>query len=186
MVPLNSHNPLNDGGDMEQYNILLVDDEENVLSSLSRALKTNAYKIFTATDATQALGVAQNHFIDLIICDYKMPGMNGIEFLEKVKGFNPDVLNILLTAHADLEMAVEAINKAVLYKFILKPWDNDSLRLTVLRALEQRSLVLKNRQLNKEIEQKDKILNDLEILYPDLTEKKKTLLDKYKLEDENS
>lgn len=186
MVPLDSHNPLNDGGAMEQYNILLVDDEENVLNSLARALKNNAYTILTAADGAEALKVAKSRFIDLIICDYKMPGMNGIELLEKIKTFNPDVLNILLTAHADLDMAIEAINKAVLYKFILKPWDNDSLRLTVLRALEQRSLVLKNRQLNKEIEQKDKILNDLEILYPDLTEKKKTLLDKYKLEDETS
>jgi DNA-binding NtrC family response regulator len=170
---------------MEKYNILLVDDEENVLNSLTRVLTSNEYKIFKAADGEEAMKVAKSHLIDLIICDYKLPGITGIQFLEKVKEFNPDVLNILLTAHADLEMAVEAINKAVLYKFILKPWDNDSLRLTVLRALEQRSLILQNRQLTKEIETKDKVLNDLEILYPDLTEKKKNLLDKYKLDDES-
>lgn len=170
---------------MEKYNILLVDDEENVLNALTRVLKNAEYKIFRAVDGEEAMKLAKNHFCDLIICDYKLPGINGIELLEKVKEFNPDVLSILLTAHADLDMAVEAINKAVLYKFILKPWDNESLRLTVLRALEQRGLAFKNQQLSKEIEQKDKILNDLEILYPDLTEKKKTLLDKYKMDDES-
>lgn len=153
--------------------LLLVDDDANILRSLSRVFAEEEYSVFTASDGSEALEVMRRVPIDLIISDQKMPGMSGLEFLEKTMDDYPDVIRIILTGHAELNDAIRAINSGSVYKFILKPWNNDDLKVTVKRALEQRNLILQNRELTSELKKRDRILEELEKEHPGITRRPK-------------
>ncbi len=142
------------------FNLLLVDDEESVLKALQRIFLDENYNIITAGDAAEALDVMRSQRIQLIISDYRMPGMNGAELLKQIKHEWPDTIRIMLTGYADVQSILGAINEGAVYKFITKPWNDDDLRLTVSLALQQYSLIQENKQL-KEItsKQQDKIKN---------------------------
>lgn len=156
---------------MSIFSILLVDDEDNILRSLRRILSCNEYNIFTANTAGEGKQILIDEKIDLIISDQKMPGLTGLEFLEQtIKDF-PDLIRIILTGHAELGDALRAINEGCIYKFILKPWNNEDLKITVRRALEQKELILANRYLTNELKKRDRLLRDLEEKYPGITEK---------------
>lgn len=112
---------------MEKKAILLVDDETKVLSSLSRSLLMEDYnEIKTATNGQEGLDLI-NETADLavVVSDYMMPGMNGIDFLARAREIRPDASRILLTGLADLEMALDAVNKGNVYRFLLKPCPSD-------------------------------------------------------------
>jgi len=156
-----------------KYTILLVDDEVNILRVLQRLFADEDYEILTAQSGEEGLRILEHAAVDLIISDQKMPGMSGLEFLEKTVTPYPDVIRIILTGHADLEMALEAINKGFVYKFILKPWNNYDLKITVRRALEQYNLLKDNRDLTNELRKRDAILQQLEKQYPGITKKPK-------------
>jgi len=151
--------------------ILVVDDDTVVLDSLKRLFRVEDYEIVTAENAEEGLRQLEQNKIDLIVSDYKMPGRSGLEFLQETLPQYPDVIRILLTGQADLGMAIDAINKGGVYKFILKPWNNDDLLLTVRRALEHKELLLKNRDISEELREKDALLQALEKQYPGITEK---------------
>ncbi|MFH1768107.1 MAG: CBS domain-containing protein [Candidatus Omnitrophota bacterium] len=123
---------------MNKYRILLIDDEEPLLSSLARALRDDQYEISMCQSAEEAMAVIEKQDIDLVICDYKLYRMNGIDFLEKITKENPDIIPILLTGQADIQIAVEAVNRLSLEGFITKPWDNEKLKATVRNSLENR------------------------------------------------
>ena len=108
--------------------ILIVDDEEMVLTSLRSvfALQTD-YQVHQAGDGKRALETMARVQVDLVISDFLMPDMNGIEFLKEAKGLQPDSVRILLTGYADKENAIKAINEVGLYHYLEKPWDNDAL-----------------------------------------------------------
>ena len=158
---------------MSGYKILLVDDEEKVLHSLKRALHSDDYMIYTSLSAEEAEGIVKTERPHLIICDYQLGGMNGMDFLKKISEESPEIIAILITGHAELKIAVEAINKAVLYKFILKPWDNDDLKVTVQRALEYRAALAENKRLLNEIKKWEDHIEKLEKEYPGITKVKR-------------
>jgi len=148
---------------MKPYRILIVDDEVEILNALSRLLRDPAHDIRRAATAEEAMSVLGRTPVDLIICDYMLgPGVNGLQVLERVASLNRDIIGILLTGYADVKVAVDAINTTGLYKFILKPWDNGELVMTIRRALEQRTLILENRQLTRELLRRDSILREME------------------------
>lgn len=124
------------------YRILIVDDEENTLnamrSTLQRAEQFSS-EVFVAKDGKEALAELEKHKFDLVLSDYKMPGMDGIELLAKVKNKCPKTVRILITGYSDAKIAKDAINKAQVHNYIEKPWDNDELRLTVYEALKRKS-----------------------------------------------
>jgi len=122
--------------------ILLVDDEETVLTSLKAVftLETD-YEIVTFTSPVKALQAIAEIPIDLVIADYLMPEINGIDFLLEFKEIYPDATRILLTAYADKQNAIRAINELGLYQYIEKPWKNEDLLVTVRNGLERRELV---------------------------------------------
>ncbi|MFC1593936.1 CBS domain-containing protein [Candidatus Omnitrophota bacterium] len=130
---------------MKQHKILLVDDEEKILKVLAQRLQNDKCEIISSVSAEEAMPIVEKQTIDLIICDYKLGGMNGIDFLEKVAKFKPAIITILLTGHADLNMALDAINRSVIYMFIQKPWDDKILTSSVEKALAQRDLATQNR-----------------------------------------
>ncbi|MFC1563171.1 response regulator, partial [candidate division KSB1 bacterium] len=103
------------------------------------------------------LKILEREKIDLIISDQKMPWMSGIEFLEETVKNYPDVIRIILTGQAELNDAIRAVNSGCLYKFIQKPWNNEDLKITVRRALEQYCLIIKNRDLTMELKKRESI-----------------------------
>src|SRR5262249_46378251 len=115
--------------------ILLVDDEEMVLSSIKSFLAIEGdYNVMAYTSPSKALedlDRTAHHHVDLVISDYLMPEMDGITFLARVKEKLPFVPRILLTGYADKENAIKAINNVGLYQYIEKPWDNEDLKLII-------------------------------------------------------
>lgn len=131
------------------YTILIVDDEPNVISALMRVFRQENYRILTAYNGEEALDLLSKETCQLIISDYMMPRMNGAEFLRKVKQLYPEKIRIMLTGQADTDAVMSAIKDGAVYKFILKPWNDDDLRVTVALALEQYDLLQNNRALHK-------------------------------------
>jgi len=132
------------------YRILLVDDEPNVLSSLRRVFRRENYQIESAMSGEEALQVLSQNEFQLMISDFKMPNMDGAELLKEVKNQHPKIIRIMLTGYADTNAVMGAINEGAVYKFILKPWNDDDLRVTVALALQQYDLLQKNEQLQHE------------------------------------
>jgi response regulator RpfG family c-di-GMP phosphodiesterase len=124
--------------------VLVVDDEDIVLKSIGNYLEMETdYRILTYNSPAEALKAVSNVEVDLVISDYLMPEMNGIEFLLKVKEIHPLATRIILTAYADKENAIRAINELGLFQYIEKPWDNEQLKLSVRNGLERRVLMKK-------------------------------------------
>jgi len=138
------------------YRILLVDDVPNVLNALQRVFRQENYTIATALNGQEALALLRKEMFHLVISDYMMPGMTGAELLKHAKAIKPETIRIMLTGHADTGAIMGAINEGAVYKFILKPWNDDDLRVTVALALEQYDLIQKNKVLQKENTQKSK------------------------------
>ncbi len=132
------------------YRILLVDDEPNVLKALQRVFRQENYEIVLASTGPEAIDLLRRDAFHLMISDYMMPGMTGAQVLKQAKAIQPDMIRIMLTGHADTGAVMGAVNEGAVYKFILKPWNDDDLRVTVAIALEQSDLIRKNRSLQKE------------------------------------
>ncbi len=129
------------------HTVLLVDDEPNVLEGLTRVLRKESYEILTANSAEQAAGLLEDSNVDLIVSDEEMPGMSGTEFLARVAQDYPDVVGIVLTGHPTLPAALRAINEGKVYQFLTKPCNEIDLAVTIRRALEQKDLKEKSREL---------------------------------------
>ena len=134
-----------------RYKILIVDDELSNLRALERLFRTE-YDVLTAGSGADALSLLEHHDTAVLIADQRMPGMSGVELMERTALLRPHMVRILLTGYADVESLIEAINTGHVYKYITKPWNNDDLLLTVARALEHYE-TLKSRhnlQMNNE------------------------------------
>ena len=128
------------------YAILIVDDEEGIRESLELTL-CDDYRVFTAKDAQEGLAIIERENIALVIADQVLPGMTGVEFLEKVIEYNPSAIRMMLTGYADVASIVRAVNEGRIYRYIPKPWEPDELRVNVRRALESYSLTTENASL---------------------------------------
>lgn len=126
--------------------ILIVDDEKNYPPILSAVLEEEGYETLTANSGKEALSTIIGSDIDLVLTDMKMPGMDGIELLEKIKESLPDLPVIMMTAHGTVDKAVEAMQKGA-YTYILKPFENDRLVLFAKKAISTYQVVKENRML---------------------------------------
>jgi len=154
---------------MTRHAILMVDDETHVLKAFQRALRKEPYTLMTAAGGEDALKLLEARDVSLVISDYNMPQMNGLEFLKSVKALYPHILAIMLTGQAEIEIAVQAINEAGVYKFIQKPWDDADLKITILRALESIDLATERDRLLQKVKSRDTILKELEKKHPGIT-----------------
>ncbi len=127
----------------EERVLLLVDDEEGILNAIARVLHAEGYRILRANRPRAALDLLATHPVGVIISDQRMPEMNGIELLRKVKKLHPDTVRIMLTAHADQHMIAAAINEGAVFKFIFKPWVDEQLRIDVRQAFRKHDLNLR-------------------------------------------
>ena len=132
--------------DTRRYGILAVDDEDAILESIELTLGEE-YRVYTATSGEEGLEILDREEIALVISDQVMPGMSGVEFLEKVIERNPRAIRIMLTGYADMSSLILAINEGRIYRYIPKPWEPDDLRISVKRGLEVYELSGENAQL---------------------------------------
>jgi DNA-binding NtrC family response regulator len=140
--------------------VVIVDDEEMVLTSLSSFLGLETdYEVKTFLSAKEALEFINSNEIDLVISDYLMPEMDGISFLAQVKELRPQVPRIILTGYADKENAIKAINDVGLFQYIEKPWDNDDLLIVMRNGLDRQQLLKK---LDEKIREINKAYGDLQ------------------------
>lgn len=129
--------------------LLLVDDEEYILRSLRRVLRRGEWEIETAGDGEEGLRKFEQFRPGVVISDFRLPGMNGVEFLARVKELVPNTQRIMLTGQADQLAIEEAINRSEVFRFMTKPWNDAQLLLTVKSAFEQYSLVSDNQRLHE-------------------------------------
>ncbi|HZX48382.1 MAG TPA: HD domain-containing phosphohydrolase [Nitrospirota bacterium] len=165
------------------HSLLLVDDEENILNSLKRTFRKEQYRIVTAQSGMEGLSVIDREKISLVLSDHRMPGMEGVEFLNEVRQKSPDTIRMMLTGYADMQSVMNAINHGEVYRFITKPWDDEEIRFIVRDALRHYDLIDENKALQalthrQNIELKDLNNNledkvaertkEVEVLYKDL------------------
>jgi two-component system NtrC family response regulator len=124
-------------------NILIVDDEKHYPMIIGEILQEEGYQTFTAPSGMEALDILNTQLIDLVLTDVKMPGMTGIDLLEKIKELKPDMPVIIMTAFGSVEKAVEAMHKGA-YTFILKPFENEALIAHIAKALSVYKIVEEN------------------------------------------
>jgi two-component system, probable response regulator PhcQ len=146
--------------------LLIVDDEDIVRRSIERTLRDDGYRIYQAPGGEEGLKLLEEHPVDMVMSDHKMPGMNGIEFLNHVRIKYPNTLRLLLTGFADLDMAIAAINDGGIYRFLNKPWDNNELRLSVKLGFDRLLLERENRDLLKLVKRQSQYIRDLETEHP--------------------
>ena len=131
---------------MDVYNILIVDDEVGNLNTLERTLK-DEYNVFSATNGENALSLMEQNDIVLIIADHRMPGMTGVEFLEKTLEKYPDTIRIILTAYTDEKLLMDAINMGHVYSYVTKPWKPEQIKSIVREGIETYEVTRVNRDL---------------------------------------
>ena len=126
----------------ERPAVLIVDDEEMVITSLRAYLRLETeYQVEGQTDPEDAVKYLESNAVDVVVTDYLMPKMNGIQLLARAKDVQPEATRVLLTGHADKQSAIQAINEIGLYQYLEKPWDNAQLRLVIESGIERTRLL---------------------------------------------
>jgi len=141
-----------------RHTILCVDDEQNILNALKRLLRKENYRLLTANGGRAGLDILAENEVHVVVSDQRMPEMNGTEFLKQVRQAYPGVLRIILTGYTDVDTISEAINEGHIYKFFLKPWNDQNLKLEIRQALEQYDLIQANKQLNDQLSEQNEEL----------------------------
>lgn len=124
--------------------ILVVDDEEIVRIALRETLRRERYGVTACSSPEEGLEILQKEAFSVIISDYQMPGMTGLDFLAQAKQLQPDATRILITAVLSLDTVIEAINKGEIYRFVVKPWIREELLATVRNAIQRHDLIVRN------------------------------------------
>ncbi len=127
--------------------LLVVDDEEIVLVALRDTLRQQGYVVATASDAVKALELLRQQDFAAVLSDQQMPELTGLEFLAEVKQIQPDATRILITAVLSLNTVIDAINKAEIFRFLLKPWQREEFLQTVRDAVARHDAIVRNQQL---------------------------------------
>ncbi|MBU0675132.1 MAG: response regulator [Proteobacteria bacterium] len=136
---------------MNNESIIIVDDEPAVLSSLKRALIEAEYQVATFPNGEQALASLAENPTAVIVSDFMMPGMSGIEVLDRAREISPDTIRVLITGALDLDVALEAISRGEVYRIIRKPWNDLELKVTITQCLEQYHLIQENHHLQQQL-----------------------------------
>lgn len=147
------------------YSLLIVDDEPNVLSALRRLCQNGAIlpaipnpSITTFTSPIEALKYIDDHPVDLVLSDYRMPDMDGATFLACVKEREPDTARIIMSACSDIDGIVRAVNHAGIFRFVSKPWSDPDLKAAIIEVLAHRGLLLENRRLADEVRAQQNVI----------------------------
>jgi DNA-binding NtrC family response regulator len=156
--------------------IQLVDDEPNILTALQRLLRPHHWEVQVFTDAQEALQALTEHEYAVIISDYKMPSLDGITYLQFAKQRQPQAMRMVLSGHGDRQSMMQAINRAEIYRFLSKPWEDyeietalkSAIDLYLLRSENQR-LLAQVRNQQSALERQRQELQRLEEEHPGIT-----------------
>ncbi|MDA3864898.1 MAG: response regulator [Deltaproteobacteria bacterium] len=132
--------------------ILLLDDEKPILGVLKRVFFDKPWGTYTASDPEEALQMVKENNFAVIISDFKMPKMNGLEFLTKARAISPDSVMMVFSGYAESEAISKAIDDGILSRFIPKPWNNTELYGIIKQGLERYELAKKNKELFKTVQ----------------------------------
>ncbi|OLC77648.1 MAG: hypothetical protein AUG04_00415 [Deltaproteobacteria bacterium 13_1_20CM_2_69_21] len=146
--------------------ILVVDDEEQVRTALTRLLEREGYTVTSAEGPTEGLEILRQQPIKLVISDHNMPDMSGIEFFRLIRERHPHVCRIMLTGDPERETIIRAVNEGEVYRFLPKPWNNTTIRVTVYFAFEAIQLEEENRRLVKALRRQLQFVRTLERDFP--------------------
>lgn len=139
--------------------ILIIDDEKSIRKTLTEILSYEGYKIEEAADGEEGLKKFKEKNFDLVLCDIKMPKLDGIEFLEKAREINDEVPIIIISGHGNIETAVEAVKKGA-YDYISKPPDLNRMLITLRNAMEKTSLVAETKVLKRKVGKVQEIVGE--------------------------
>ena len=139
--------------------ILIIDDERAIRNTLSEILSYEGYKIEEAADGEEGLKKFTSAAFDVVLCDIKMPKMDGLEFLEKAKLVNPDVPIIVISGHGNIETAVEAVKKGA-FDYISKPPDLNRMLITLRNALDKQTLVTETKVLKRKVSKVQEMIGE--------------------------
>lgn len=160
------------------HRIMIIDDEENILSSLQRILKRESdLEVVAHTDPHAALADANSSKFHMFLSDYRMPQMDGVEFLVRTKHSNPNAMRLILSGAADFTSLIDAINEAEIYRFIAKPIQVQELIQTLHQALHTYDLLEENRRLSDLVRVQQRELKNKEHALKQFAEKHPTLAD---------
>lgn len=147
---------------MDAIRILVVDDEKKILRAVERLFFEDKYDVMTASSAKDGLSILSDMMpVQVVISDYRMPEMNGIEFLKHVNRRWPDVVKVILSGYEDSGKVIPFIDEGKIDKLILKPWNNNELRVSIANAVEIYELRKRNRELADELNRTNNTLQDL-------------------------
>jgi two-component system nitrogen regulation response regulator NtrX len=139
--------------------LLVIDDEKSIRETLKELLEYEGYSVETAEDGKKGLDLIKSNGYDAVLCDIKMPKMDGMEMLEKVGVVAPDTPIIMISGHGNIELAVEATKKGA-FDFLAKPPDMNRLLVTVRNALEKNNLVIQTKVLKRKISKTNDIVGE--------------------------
>ena len=135
---------------MELKKVLIVDDEESIRSMIAVLLQKEGYQVSSASDGSEALDLLGEQAFDLVLSDIRMPGMDGLELLDRVRSLYPDITVIMMSAFGTVDLAVEALKRGA-YDYISKPFKADEILLTLRKAQEREGLRRENLRLKEEV-----------------------------------
>ena len=141
---------------MKNYSILIIDDEKSQREILSGFLSKKGYKVYTAESGSQGIKIIKEQIVDIVLSDYKMPEMTGIEILEEVSVINPNISFVIITAYGTVENAVKAMRLGAI-DYISKPVNLDELEILLTRIIEKKNLISENQLLREQLQEKNRI-----------------------------
>jgi DNA-binding NtrC family response regulator len=156
--------------------IQLVDDEPHILSSLQRLLRPHHWEIHAFSDPQVALEALTQHEYAVIISDYRMPNLDGITYLQFAKQRQPHAMRMVLSGHGDRQSMMQAINRAEIYRFLSKPWEDYEIEAALHSAIDLYNLRQENQRLldqlhhqQSELDRQEQELRRLEAMHPGIT-----------------
>lgn len=149
------------------HHVLFVDDEKSILNAVKRVFFNARYEISSAESGQEGLELLGQKPADVIVSDMRMPGMDGIAFLQKSRAICPDAVRMVLSAHADNNEIMRAVNEGHIWRYITKPWNENDLLLAVKNAVEFHEKNMETKRLIEEIKEKNRILADVNQMLED-------------------
>ncbi len=143
------------------HTVLFVDDEPNILKALERLLRTEKIRTLCASRPMEALEILEREPVQAVVSDMRMPEQNGAEFLSTVRTQHPEVVRMMLTGHADINIAMDAINRGEIFRLVTKPWNDVDLKSTIGQALHEYELQHEIHELHRVTHQQNVCLQEM-------------------------
>src|SRR6056297_1867373 len=143
--------------------ILVIDDERSIRNTLKDILEYEKYEVDLAEDGKKGIDKVKQGEYDIVLCDIKMPGLDGIEVLEQIHSLASDTPVVMISGHGNIDTAVESIKKGA-YDFIEKPLDLNRLLITIRNAMDKSTLVTETKNLKKKVSKKFEIIGQSEAI----------------------